>query len=334
VPGPTITPQKLLLAEGSLYRLARPPQVTKGQWYFIVTCKGCSKPIYLVNDPFNGVDPHRFVGSGQISTPCTRCRTDTTYSAQEVSSIQSAEDIAARTPSRREPSNMSRQPIATRYPNVKPTFGPGFLEDRPQAAALVARCVALWTEVEVQLANLLAEMLRANTEPAIALFLTIQNSRIQGAVLDAVAQVVLTDAKEYELFCALMNYRKSVEKERNDLAHGCFGGADEIAEGVAWIDPIHLTSHGIKMRATGVTSEAISSLRSKTFVYELADLETVACNIEDLHKQLGFFSGYLFSYRDGAQDGPSWRAMRYPQLCAEPRIAQELSKFREGQKRT
>jgi len=328
-----VVPQKLLpkilLAEGRVYRLARPPRVTKGEWYMIVPCRSCKRPIYLLTDAHAGADLHRFVGDGFISTPCPRCHVDEQYATHEVTSIQADEDLDWNRPARIEPSNMPRQPLIKRYPHVRPTFGPGFLEDRPKAAALVARCIALWTEVETEEARLLATMLRANTEPAIALFLTLQSSRIQFAALDAVAGVVLNDG-DFELFSALMKYRESVEKERNALAHGCFGGSTEIAEGVAWIDPRHLTQHTIRVNATRVTDEAMDWIRGKTFVYELADFETIARDIENLHDQLSFFIGYLVSRHLEPPMTDEWRAQRYRQLCAEPRIAQALALVRKN----
>ncbi len=172
-------------------------------------------------------------------------------------------------------------------------------------------------------------MLGANTEPAIALFLTLQSSRIQLAVLEAVAGVVHNEA-DYELFGALMKYRESVEKERNALAHGCFGGSPEITEGVAWIDPRHLTQHTIRVNAAGVTDEAMAWVRSKTFVYELGDLETIARDIENLHNQLMFFIGYLVSRRLEPPMTDEWRAQRYRELCAEPRVAQALAALRKN----
>ena len=230
---------------------------------------------------------------------------------------------------------MPRQPIAKKYPKVRPTFGPGFLEDRQAAAALVARCIALWTEVETAEASLLAEMLRANTEPAIALFLVIQNSRLQFAVMDAVAKIVLSQGEEsdYELFSALMSYRASVEKERNALAHGCFGGSELIKEGIAWIDSVHLSQYQVKYFPTGPTEEGMEWLKSKTYVYELGDLETIAREIENLHLQLNYFRGYLTSRHTTPPASDEWRVERYGQLCAEPRIAQAIIDLREGQKK-
>ena len=320
---------KILIAKGTVSRLARPPSVTKGEWYLVVLCRSCKRPIYLVPDPYAGADPHRFVGEGHVSTPCQRCHTDERYATQEITAFQADEDLDWGRSTRVKPSNMPRQPLTKKYPNVKPTFGPGFLEDRPKAAALVARCIALWTEVETEEARLLATMLGANTEPAIALFLTLQSSRIQLAVLEAVAGVVLNEA-DYELFGALMKYRESVEKERNALAHGCFGGSPEITEGVAWIDPRHLTQHTIRVNAAAVTDEAMAWVRSKTFVYELGDLETIARDIENLHNQLMFFIGYLVSRRLEPPMTDEWRAQRYRELCAEPRVAQALAALRKN----
>lgn len=322
---------KLLIAKGTVSRLARPPKVTKGEWYVIVPCRSCKRPIYLVADTHAGADLHRFVGDGFISAPCTRCHADEQYATHEITSIKADEDLDWNRPPHTEPSNMPRQPLIKKYPQVKPTFGPGFLEDRPKAAALVARCIALWTEVEAEEARLLATMLKANTEPAIALFLTLQSSRIQRNVLDAVAGVVLNE-DDYELFSALMKYGESVEKERNALAHGRFGGSAEIEEGVTWIDPIHLTQHTIQVNATGVTDEAMAWVKGKTFVYELADFETIARDIENLHNQLTFFIGYLVSRHLEPPSSDEWRAERYRQLCAEPRIAQALALVRKNRK--
>lgn len=322
---------KIRIGKGKVTRLARPPRVLKGEWYFVVSCRSCTQPIYLVHDSYAGADQHRFVGEGFVSTPCQRCHADEQYSTGEVVSIQANENLDWGRPTRVEPSNMPRQPLTKRYPKAKPTFGPGFLEDRPKAAALVARCIALWTDVERAEARLLATMLKTNTEPAIALFLTLQSSRIQFAALNAVATVVLNE-DDYKLFSALMKYCASVEKDRNALAHGCFGGSPEIVEGVAWIEPRYLTEHTVRANVASASDDAMASVRGKTFVYELGDLETIARDIENVHNQLTFFIGYLVSpYLDPPMTD-EWRAQRYRELCAEPRVAQALAAFQEQDK--
>ncbi|MFB9263470.1 hypothetical protein ACFFWD_09845 [Bradyrhizobium erythrophlei] len=314
------------MEKGKISRLATFPAVKKGQWYYGFNCKGCKEPIYLLT--FEGIPPSNlFVGEGQFSVPCPLCQTDVLYETHEFIPLKARRDIPSphQSTKRIEPSNMARQPLKRKYPKVKPTFGPGHLEDRPAAAALVARCVSLWTDIEVQQAHLLAKILHANTEPAIAMFLAISNSRTQFDVLNAAARVVLNEL-DYELFGALMNIRNGLEKERNHLVHGVYGAAQEIKEGVLWVNPIDQAAHTVRVSASGVTPEALEAFRDKIFVYEPGDLETIARDFEAFHRNLGFFIGYLHSPE------PTWRAERYPQLCAWPPLQRELTRLREGQK--
>lgn len=308
--------------------MARIPPVEKGRWYFAVRCRECGKPICLFLDERNGSDRDVFVGDGEISTACPRCHTDTKYAATEIQPCLAEEGTQSKTPPRVAPSKMPRQKIDKRYPGVKATFGPGFLEDRPAAAALIARCIALWTEVESALAVLLARMLQANTQPAIAMFLRIESGRIQEQILNAVAEVVLDD-KDFELFRALISIKRSVESERNALAHGQFGGADQIRDGVAWLDPSDHTRHTVSVDLTGVTDEAMAWIRDRTYVYELGDLETIAQDAEELHGLIRSFSGYVWAKFESAPDRDAWRAQRYVELYNEPRIARALAQLRE-----
>ena len=223
---------------------------------------------------------------------------------------------------RRKPSNGSRKPLFQEYPKAKPSFGPRFLEDRPECAVIVARCVSLWSYIETELALLLASILKINTEQALAVFLAIQNSRTQQSVLRAAAEVGLSEPN-YELLGAILNITASIEKERNDLVHGLFGGSMLVKDGILWMEQKHNTAHTAKVWASDYTDTDQSRIRNRTFVYEAEDLETIAQRLEWLHQMIGFFRGYSSS------DNEPWRAERYHQLCADPRIAQELSRVRE-----
>lgn len=315
--------------DSGVYRLARVRSVQKGRWYIGVFCKGCGKKICILEDRFEGADPNLFVGEGQISTPCPSCFVDLNYYAPEITSFQADEEIKSRRYPRASPSNMGRQPLINKYPTVKPSFGPGFLEDRPQAAAIIARCIALWSDVESELARLLATLLQANTEPVVAVFLSIQNSRAQSDALNAAAEVVLNE-EDYELFGAIMSVARAVERERNNLAHGRYGGSDQIKDGIIWISPKDLTQHSMNVTLGGLTENATNELRKKCFVYELGDLEAIAANIETIHNHISFFIGYLVSRQTNPPATDQWRAERYVQLSSEPRIRQELSRIQAG----
>ena len=320
------TERKIRLKGGRRYRIGRPPNIHKGQWYWVVACKGCGQTIYLLEDKSGGTLELAFVGGGLIASPCQDCVTDELYDLSELKSIEAETDIRFRPP-RPEMSNMPRQPVYKRYPKVKPSFDGKSLEDRPEAAGLIAQCIALWTDAESGLARLLATMLKVNAEPAIALFLTLQSGRLQFEALNAVAGVVLTET-DHELFSAMMNFRKSVEKERNHLAHGRYGISPQIKEGVMWIDPVHAVQHTVRVDAADVvTDEAYEWVRHRAFVYELGDLETIIKNIELVISIIGQFIAYL------VEQNMTQREERYRQLCALPHLRRELSLMRAGRKK-
>lgn len=316
------------LSKDREFRLHRPENVTAGDWCIVVKCESCQQPIYLLTDPSNGKNPVPFNGEGKLSVPCHSCHHDTTYASSDPFPYQAPHDIQFRRPIPKA-SGSSRQPLKRKYRNVKVTFGAAFLEDRPEAAAAIGRCVALWTEVEAQQARLLAKLLKANTEPALAMFLALRSGRAQSEVLNAVAGAVL-DSDDLELFSAVMRVCSAAEKERNHLAHGRYGGAYAIANGVAWIDPVHLVEHAAMIDARGITKDSEDWVRDRTFVYEPEDIETIAQDIAEAGTLLSLFTGYL---------EPGWaargeREARRLQLCSEPRLAREIRQIREGQKRS
>ena len=322
---------KIELRKGTVYRLARPENIVEGNWYLVVRCAQCSNSIYLLPDRSGGVNTHPFGGEGRISTPCPWCHCDTTYAASDIIPFRATESISWKRPKRVEPSTVPRQKIAKKYPTVKPTFEPDFLENRPEAATLIARCISLWAEVETELALLLATMLQANSEAAIAMFLRIENSRLQSDVLTSAANVVLTEPRDLNLFKALLTYKQAVEAERNALVHGRFGGSDQIESGVAWIDAADYARFSVRVAASGVSESSTQWLRDRTYVYELSDLERIARDAADLHDQIKSFIGYVWSLFKGEPDGPEWRDKRYPELASAPRIAAYLRNLQEEQ---
>jgi hypothetical protein len=213
------------------------------------------------------------------------------------------------------------------YPKARATFGVGYIEDRPQAAAIVARIITAWADIEVECARLLAELIETNIPAAAAVFGSLRSSRAQYDALDAAAKTVLYD-KDYELFSAHMARRSSLEKERNDLTHGCFGVSVSVPNDIIWVSQ---TDFLIFTASLQHDADAFDKFRDKQFIYELGTLERIAQEIEEFYNQLGFFRGYLYSRRDGVH-GQAFRAQRYPQLCSQPHIRQALDRIRTAKK--
>jgi len=308
-------------------RLASKIKVESGKWYYGFICKNCGRKIFSLDNPNQDPLSQPAVGEGKFSIPCSNCMTDEIiYESQEFIPVQADSDGTQETAFPRcNPSNRPRQPLTNRYPKAKPTFGTRFIEDRPKCAIIIARCVSIWSYIDSELALLLSVILKINTEPAMAMYLAIQNSKIQADVLKAAAETIL-DKNDFELFVVIVKIKSRFEKARNDLVHGLIGGSNLVSEGILWIEPRYLTEHTARVWASDYVDLDNNRVIKNTFVYEPEDLETVANNSEWLHKIISAFRGYISS------DNESWRIERYRQFCAEPHILQELSLLRDSKK--
>lgn len=296
-----------LLFPKGLYPLATPTPMKRGDAARGVVCKSCSVNLPMMADP-KGV---RFVGDGTLLISCRFCLEQIEYSVSEL--IEMIVEEESTTPSRLEPSGIYRRPLNEAYPNTRPTFGGNFVELRPQAAIIIARCITLWPEVEAACAALLVQFIGHESKAAMSVFLAIRSSRTQFEAMVAAAQVVLSE-RDLRLFNALMYLKDRIEKERNRLAHGHFGFVPKIEKGLIWAsieDRAH--SH------VNINAETLTRISSKTYVYEPEDLETIAQEIEQLTKTIGQFSAHL-SWPEGNK-----RADRFQQLCAFPHVAEALS---------
>src|SRR5215472_7874771 len=128
---------------------------------------------------------------------------------------------------------MARQPLPTSLHKGPWAIGPGVAEARPEHIALIGRCMTLWPDVLHQLGMLLGVLLGANSEAAVAVFSSFRNARMRRDALWAAAEYAL-DAQILELLNAIFVVIGSAEKERDHLAHGCYGISDSIADGILW----------------------------------------------------------------------------------------------------
>ncbi|HIF6194353.1 TPA: hypothetical protein ACX3IO_004492 [Vibrio parahaemolyticus] len=302
------------------YRIYRRESVNSGEWYFAVSCKSCEGHVYLLDDISKGKHPF-LTGvkmDGDISTTCPRCIHDDLYPPNLVYSILANEDIASTYPKRTAISKSSRKPLSRFKPNAKVTMGVGYIEDRPKAAALVGRIVTAWADIDIQCVRLLGELMGANIPAAAAVFGSIRNSRSQHDALRAAAAAVL-NKQDLLLFNAYIKRKEALEKERNDLAHGCFGVSLSIPDHIIWVSQ----SDFLAFTAAHQADVEPFDLLSKQYVYELGTLERIAQEISELHTQIGFFTGYLSARSRGVQ-GEEFRVKRYPELCNQEHIKQAV----------
>lgn len=229
----------------TVVRLPSLERIKKGKFYYGFVCTECKSRIYTLDDNSEGAHESPIAGGdGQFCTGCPTCRQDVIlYPPSELVLFQAPEDqVFSPAYPRRTASGKSRQKLSNRYPKAGAIFGTKFLEDRPECAVIFARCIATWSYVEQQTALLLAVILKINTAPALAMFLAMQSTRIQIPVLTAAAKTVLEE-KDFELFQSIMNIRSTIEKSRNDLAHGLIGGSLNVDNGIIWAEQSDLVRH-------------------------------------------------------------------------------------------
>jgi hypothetical protein len=155
----------ITISKDRIYRVTNREPVNKDTTYVTCTCKGCGQPMYLFyvsKPPASPLMP--IIGEGHLSVPCRHSKHDALYAATEFFLKVAELSFSATYEPRVDPSVMPRQPLLrTKYKNAKPTFGPHSLEDRPKAAALIARIIGLSSEIDAVTASLLGSMMKANT---------------------------------------------------------------------------------------------------------------------------------------------------------------------------
>ena len=126
---------------------------------------------------------------------------------------------------------MPRQPLPRNLHKGPWLIGPGIVEQRLEHVAIIGRITTFWPDVVQQLGLLLGVMLGVNSEAAVALFATLRNARARREGLEAVAELNL-DPEYHELFEAILTIVGAAEKERDHLAHGCYGMSEDIQDGI------------------------------------------------------------------------------------------------------
>lgn len=178
---------------------------------------------------------------------------------------------------------MARHLLSSRNPNAGFEFGPGFLESRPVACALIAQIVALGSELDFQFARLFAALMGADTERTISVFVAIRNARLQRNVLAAAANSALQSPAEIELFNAYVEVARSLENERNTLAHGLLGRTDMLPDAVLCVSVEERVKLMLVMQEPPSERQRAAVRALRIYLYEIADLEQIRADILNFH---------------------------------------------------
>ncbi len=223
---------------------------------------------------------------------------------------------------------MPRQPYLKIVPDPKGgeiDVGTKSIGRRPELEVLIGRCLMAWTHAEAEMALFLGQILGAENAAAMALFQALRQSRSQRIVISEAAKAVLNAANQ-ELLEAILGVHKSMESERNALAHGHFGTSSKLPNDLIWMN----TNNYVTVRASieftpsrEWNDQRHMDLLSQISVYRIPDLT----KIFDDFKELGDIWFNLLRYAGMDTTTPRYAEL-YRQLCDRPHIRPELEKLR------
>lgn len=191
---------------------------------------------------------------------------------------------------------MARQPYLPHFSHLDFAVGAGVLDNRPELAARLGRCIAVWSYADNEMGHLLGILLETNAPVAQEVFGQLRRSAKQIEVLEIAARHKLFE-RELELFNSIVGAYKYLEKERNCLAHGCFGVASNDETVLLWLpvkDHLEFQTGVLSKLANGVNVEDLHEhLRTRMYVYRESDLSGIEDDMKSFRKLAGQFNVYL-----------------------------------------
>ena len=167
--------------------------------------------------------------------------------------------------------------------------------------------------------NLFGVLLGTDSEAALDVFLTLRRSANQREALRAAAKFKLAGT-QLQFFGALVDLYGSLERERNCLAHGCFGVADNDHSVLLWIDVrdhVHFQTEVLARLARGESvPDPHVRLKEAMYVHRIADLEALQNDMEQFWKAAQIFNSCLRN-RTGPESAEFMAAQRLPLINAK-----------------
>jgi hypothetical protein len=217
---------------------------------------------------------------------------------------------------------MARQPYLPAFAHLDYSVGALVLKENPQLSAAIGNCIAIWSYADNEMGNLFGLLLGTRSDAALEVFLSLRRFSNQQEALSAAARHTLKDAV-LTAFNALLFVYRSLEKERNDLAHGCFGACPQDPTILFWIhvkDHVWVQTEVLsKESRREIDGDRHARLKEKMFVYRLSDLENLYQRMEEFWWAAFYFNGYL---REPSNTG---RLAEFHRLCTFPQIQNAIS---------
>lgn len=221
------------------------------------------------------------------------------------------------------------QPLSSAYPgrNVGYDFGSHSnpAKTRPALAALAMGVLAEWSQLEWALGELLQRMVGKNPAPATVMYNALSGSASKGAALKAIAEVVLEDWQK-EHFDTIINLFKSSSKDRNRIAHGIWGYANELPDALLLKDPIESSKYSLSFKVETENNGAQSkNFENDILVYRSIDFQNIQSDIFELCNIVLYFSATTIREQENREQ----LIAQFHQQCILPRYQTALNHVRK-----
>jgi len=214
------------------------------------------------------------------------------------------------------------QPYLPVFQDKRYSIGLASIDDRPQFEAALGRIVAIWSHVDNQLGGLFGWLIGTESPASHRVFLVLRRWSNQRQAFDAAALGTL-QGDALSVYRALMVEYGSLEGQRNDLAHGCFGLCpdDESLLFMIKVEDHVLWQADIlpKLDAGTFQGHPHQGLREKLWVYRMPDLDRLHADMKRLLWDMFHFNGYV---RQPKHAGPN---AEFQRLLKQPHIQQRIA---------
>jgi hypothetical protein len=229
---------------------------------------------------------------------------------------------------------MPRQPLPRKYHAPDWDMGPQAFSKRPKHAAIIGRCLAMWSSAELQMAILLSVLLKAeDTDAAIAVYMVLRRSTPRYEAITVAGNFTL-DQRDREVLGAVLHIYQTAEAERNALAHGCFGIHQSMPNSVLWAEPTSMAHYVVEMLRHESIVGALPPLEEhRIFAKKISHYTDKA--LEAIFDQINIARRVVFDlivYLRTASDkhvNQHGRDLLYDQLCNSAPIRKALLVLRE-----
>jgi hypothetical protein len=230
---------------------------------------------------------------------------------------------------------MPRQPFLPTYDGSRYLVAHTALDSKPEFAKLVGLCIGIWSHVDNEMGTMFGLLLGLQSQAALEVFLSLRRASNQRDALSAVAKHRISDESKLAFDAILIVY-KSLESQRNDLAHGCFGYLSKIDDALLWIKIehyVHFLADSLSTESRGeFRSDRNELLKKNMFVYRRRDIEHLYSEMKKCWEAAFNFNCWL--QHSTSLVAPEIGVQMFARLCALPQIRREMDRLRGNQEDT